>query len=460
MLHESTLELIKRHPQKLLNIPRWLAQGKAVLKIQIAELAHTDVASLPYRQEVLDLIHKARAAGRRVVLTTAAAPQIAHSIANHLKLFDEVISSELSRNLSAQTKARVLVERFGDGGFDYIGNAKEDLHVWRAARQVVVVSNSKKLFKEASMHGQPVQHIANSGNYPLALLKSLRPHQWLKNILVFVPLFAAHHGSDLSYLWPALLAFIAFCLTASSIYIINDLFDLSSDRLHKRKFKRPFASGEVPIAGGLVVAPILILAAIGIALLLPSTFLATLAFYMFLTTAYSLRLKRQVILDICLLAALYTIRVIAGAAATQIMPSFWLLAFSLFIFVSLALVKRYTELLDNPDPTAPLPGRGYRSGDMMVLMSLGTSSGMLSVLVLALYISSPNVAAMYQEPLWLWSLPPAALYWTSRLWMKAQRGEIHDDPVIFAIRDRQSLLVVLLLTPVLIAASVGWQPWL
>lgn len=459
MLHEAALDVARRDPLAYLRAPAWLRGGKAMVKHRLADLAKLDVARLPYRQEVLDLIREAREQGRHVVLATAAAPQIAHAIADHLGVFDDVLCSDETRNLSSHNKARLLVERYGEQGFDYVGNSRDDLPVWRAAREVVVVSNNGRLFAKAARHGQPMQRISRPRGGVPPLLRSLRPHQWLKNLLLFVPLLAAHHLGDLSSLRNALLAVIAFSLTASSVYIVNDLFDLQADRAHKSKHKRPFASGDAPILAGVVAAPILLLLALATAALLPPLFMVTLLIYMLLTSAYSFRLKRQVILDVILLAALYTIRVIAGSAATQILPSFWLLAFAMFVFFSLALVKRYTELLSSPPEAGALPGRGYVPGDMIVLMSLGTSSGLVSVLVLALYIASPQVAANYAEPLWLWLLPPAMLYWKSRLWMKTQRGEVHDDPVVFAMRDRQSILVLLFLAPVLAAARLGWQPW-
>jgi 4-hydroxybenzoate polyprenyltransferase len=252
---------------------------------------------------------------------------------------------------------------------------------------------------------------------------------------------------------------VAFSLAASSVYIVNDLVDLPSDRRHHRKHKRPFASGALPIAGGLVAAPLVLLAAIAIALFLPLAFLGVLAFYLALTSLYSFWLKRQVLVDVMLLAGLYTLRIIAGSAVTAIVPSFWLLAFSMFVFLSLAMVKRHQELHQAPDQGTPLAGRGYMRTDLPVLMALGAGSGLMSVMVLALYIDSPIVAQSYAEPVWLWLVPPVMLYWVGRLWMKAQRGEIHDDPVVFAVRDRQSQVVAVLIAIVTYAATVGLRFW-
>ncbi len=460
MLHEAVLDLAKRKPLALLNVPVWLRQGKALLKHRIGELSDLDVSRLPYRAEVLELISEARAQGRPVILATAAAPQIAHAIAEHLQLFDEVLCSDETCNLSARAKRQRLVERFGEGGFDYIGNHRDDLPVWEAANDVIVVSDSDRLFRQASRGGQTISRVSSTRSGVPPWIRCLRPHQWLKNLLIFVPLLAAHQPGDLTDFARAIMAIIAFSLTASAVYVVNDLFDLKDDRAHTTKRNRPLASGQLSIAAGLAMAPVLLLVAFSIALLISPMFLGTLLFYMLLTSAYSLRLKQQVILDVILLAGLYTIRVIAGSVATQIFPSFWLLAFSMFVFFSLALVKRYTELMNSLEKTRALPGRGYMQSDILVLMALGTSSALMSVLVLALYIDSPQVVANYEEPLWLWLLPPAMLYWTARLWMKTQRGEVDDDPVVFALRDRQSLLIVAILAPVIAAARMGWQPWL
>jgi 4-hydroxybenzoate polyprenyltransferase/phosphoserine phosphatase len=459
MLHEATLELLKRAPLSLARLPGWLAQGKAAMKHRISEAVQVEVAHLPYRREVLDLIEAARAEGRPVVLATASSAQIAEAVARHLGLFDLVLASDGATNLSAEAKAERLVAVFGERGFDYIGNGRADLPVWRRARRVIVVSSDDRLHARAGAHGQEVDRIADQGHRLLPWLKSLRPHQWLKNLLVFVPLFAAHKAGDMGLLLNAVLAFVAFSLAASSVYIVNDLVDLPSDRRHHRKHKRPFASGALPIAGGLVAAPLVLLAAIAVSLFLPLPFLGVLAFYMVLTSLYSFWLKRQVLVDVMLLAGLYTLRIIAGSAATAIVPSFWLLAFSMFVFLSLAMVKRHQELHQAQDQGALLAGRGYLPTDLPVLMALGAGSGLMSVMVLALYIDSPIVAQSYAEPVWLWLVPPAMLYWIGRLWVKAQRGQIHDDPVVFAARDRQSQIVALLIAIVAYAATAGLRFW-
>ena len=459
MLHETTLELAKRAPLSLVRVPGWLAQGKAAMKHRISEIVEVEAAHLPYRREVLDLIETARAQGRPIVLATASTTRIAQAVAGHLGLFDMVLSSDADTNLSAEAKAERLVAVFGERGFDYVGNDDADLPVWRRARRVIVVSGNDRLHAKAGVGGQDVDRIAIPRATMALWFKALRPHQWLKNLLVLVPLLAGHKAGDGGLLVNALLAFVAFSLAASSVYIVNDLVDLPSDRRHHRKHKRPFASGALPVAGGIVAAPLVLLAAVAVALFLPLPFLGVLGFYLVLTGLYSFWLKRQVLVDVMLLAGLYTLRIIAGSAATGIVPSFWLLAFSMFIFLSLALVKRHQELHQSQDDGTLLAGRGYMRSDLPALLALGAGSGLMSVMVLALYVDTPVVAASYREPVWLWLVPPVMLYWVGRLWMKAQRGEIHDDPVVFAVGDRQSQVIAVAIGAIAYAATIGWHLW-
>lgn len=459
MLHETTLQLLKAAPFELARFPGWLARGKAWLKHSIAARLALDVAHLPYRPEVLALIKEARAARRPVVLATAAAPQIAKAIADHLGLFDRIISSDDRVNLSAERKAGRLVAEFGKGGFDYIGNSTDDLPVWRHARFAIVVSRSGRLRTRAMKHGCPVQQVRDADAGLSPWLRCLRPHQWLKNLLVFLPLIAAHRFDDPVAVAAAVLGFVAFSMAASFGYLVNDLLDLNADRRHVRKRFRPFAAGALPIAGGIALAGVLLAGAMTIALLLPRLFAPVLLAYVCLTLAYSLRLKRQVVVDVILLAGLYTLRIVAGAMSVSVVLSFWLLAFSMFVFLSLALVKRYSELRLATEGRETLAGRGYRSTDLPVLMAQGTGSGLMAVMVLALYIDSPVVSASYRAPVWLWLAPPVMLYWMTRLWMKAHRGEVHDDPVVFAALDRQSQIVAVILCGVFSAAVAGWRFW-
>ncbi len=457
LLHESVLLLIKQSPWALFMLPLWLLRGKAYMKERIAERVNFNWSTLPYCVEVLEAISVARNAGRTVVLATASPRVWADGIAAHLGVFDAVLATENALNLSAGNKAERLCSLFGANGFDYAGNGTADLPVWAQARAGVVVSSSKKLLACA----QAVTHVVEVVRVPRAgvmgVLKGLRVHQWLKNLLVFVPLLAAHRVSGAEGFLQAVLAFLAFSFCASAVYVLNDLLDLESDRQHIRKRKRPFASGLIPIWQGMAMVPVLLVVALMLASMLPLAFGVVLAIYFVVTLVYSLRLKRQVIVDVMLLAALYTMRIIAGAAATGIVPSFWLLAFSMFIFLSLAIVKRYSELwvtLQQQKQTAA--GRGYAVSDLPVLASIGASAGMAAVLVLALYINDPETARLYPARMWLWLVPPAILYWVSRVWLKTCRGEIDDDPVVFAVKDWQSLLTGGLLALCFVLAASPW----
>ena len=445
LLHESVFRLLKAAPWLVLLLPVWLLRGKAYLKERLARRVSVDVTTLPLNDDVLDLARGARASGRRVILATASHRIPAQALATHLGLFDEVLATEGSVNLSGTAKHAMLVSRFGERGFDYVGNGHSDLAVWASARRAVVVSASATLARAAAAVTTVDRVIAPPRAGLRAYLRGLRLHQWLKNLLVFVPLFAAHHLHVRAELAQALLAFLSFSLCASAVYVLNDLLDLESDRSHVRKRLRPFASGVIPLWHGALLMPLLLGAALAIALLLPGAFALVLAAYFGCTLAYSILLKRQVIVDVLMLASLYTIRVIAGGAATAIVPSFWLLAFSMFMFLSLAMVKRYSELqLTLQQHQQGAAGRGYVVQDLPVLMSIGTGSGLVAVMVFALYINNPETRGNYSEPLWLWPVPPLLLYWVSRIWMKAHRGEVDDDPVVFAVRDWQSLVIVVL----------------
>jgi 4-hydroxybenzoate polyprenyltransferase len=377
---------------------------------------------------------------------------MAQAIAARLELFDEILASDGQRNLKGPTKAAALVERYGTRGFDYVGDSRADLPVWREAREAVVIG-SDRLARAAA----EVAKVTRRFTVPpraVALLQALRPHQWSKNILLFLPLIAAHQLDDGASLLAASLAFVVFGLTASSVYLLNDLLDLPADRAHPRKRERPFAAGTLSLSSGVLLSPLLLLTAVVLSLVfLPPLFTLILGGYYLLTTAYSFGLKRKPVVDVLVLAALYTARVIAGAAAVAIVPSFWLLAFSMFMFLSLALAKRYTELdglRERGELTAA--GRGWHVDDLPLVQSLGTGAGLACVLVLALYIDSEPAKRLYATPQALWLVCPLLLYWISRLWFKTHRGKMHDDPVVFALRDRVSLLVGALTIGILVLA--------
>jgi 4-hydroxybenzoate polyprenyltransferase len=454
LLHEAVFRLMKQSFFSLFLLPYWLLRGKAYMKARLADRVAIDAALLPYNEPVVDYLRTARDEGRHVVLATASHRKFAEAVARHLGVFGEIVATDKDMNLSGSNKAGLLVKMFGEKGFDYAGNSRTDLKVWRHAAGAVVVNAPTSLANEAAQLCKLVQTFPSG---PLRLghyLKALRPHQWLKNVLIFLPLLAAHKITDWQLVINTVQAFLAYGLCASSVYLLNDLLDLPSDREHPRKRKRPFASGAVPISHGVLLIPLLLGGAIVMSASLPSLFLLVLGGYYLTTLAYSIWLKNKVLVDVITLAGLYTFRIIAGAAATAIAPSFWLLAFSMFLFLSLALVKRYSELLVVlKQNKANASGRGYNVDDLPLLMSLGASSGFLSVLVMALYLNSPDVNTLYGHPQILWLVLPLLLYWISRIWMKTHRGEMHDDPVIFAVRDRISMYTALVVAGVIWLAS-------
>lgn len=440
-LHESLLALLRANPLYLFVLPFWLLRGKAHFKREVARRIVPAPASYAFNEPFLAWL-RTQHGHRPLVLCTAADARVARAVADHVGVFDAVLSSDGRDNLAGGAKAMALVERFGAKGFDYAANAAIDVPAWAQARHAVVVNAPPSVERAAADVGTVGRTFPRNPASPVTLLRALRPHQWAKNLLVFVPVLTAHLAFEPVALVQASLAFAAFCLCASSVYVVNDLLDLPSDRAHPRKRQRPFASGALPVVHGMVAAPLLAVAAFAIATALPVRFVIVLAAYLALTFAYSLWLKRVELLDVVVLASLYTGRIIAGAVAIAVPLSFWLLAFSMFLFLSLALVKRHAELaLVREHGHAAAAGRGYRVDDLPLLATLGGASGYLSVLVLALYINSRDSAALYGEPQLLWLLCPLLLYWISRVWLLTMRGRMHHDPVVFALRDRASLLV-------------------
>ena len=439
---ESVLALLRRNPAYLVLCLFWLLRGRAHLKREVARRVRMDVDRLPYDQRILDWLCEQRG-HRRLVLCTASDQILADAVAAHVGAFDEVLGSDGERNLGGRVKADVLCERYGERGFDYAGNAPTDLNVWSRARQAIVVNASSGVLRRARAISHVERVFAGEGGGWRMWLKALRPHQWLKNTLVFVPLLAAHQLLVVEASLRSLVAFIAFSLCASAAYVLNDLLDLEADRRHPRKRERPFAAGRLPLAGGLLIAPLLTAMAFAIAASLSVQFLGVLLAYAVTTLTYSLVLKRIAMLDVVTLAALYTLRIIGGAVAIPVEASFWMLAFSMFLFLSLAMVKRYTEIHQVASRGAErISGRGYRVDDKGLILALGSSAGYLSVLVLALYINSTKSAALYSRHEVLWLLSPLLLYWISRTWLITRRGDMHDDPVVFALTDKVSLGVL------------------
>nr|WP_180166834.1 UbiA family prenyltransferase [Stenotrophomonas sp. SbOxS2]NYT99523.1 UbiA family prenyltransferase [Stenotrophomonas sp. SbOxS2] len=440
VLYESLLALLAKNPLYIFLIPLWLLKGKAVVKRELARRVALPPETLPYDERVLEILRTSTQRPR--VLCTASDELLVAPIAKHLGLFEEVMCSNGTQNLAGHRKAKALVERFGEKGFDYLGNGTVDLEVWRHAASAVVVNGSPSLVERARGITEVSNVLPAQAVGLRTWIKALRVYQWLKNLLVLVPLLTAHRLFDLEASVQAIIAFLAFGLCASGVYVLNDLLDLTPDRMHSRKRKRPFAAGRIPILHGLLAAPVLAIAGFALAFACSWEFAAVLVGYYILTLSYSLKLKRLVMIDVILLAALYTVRIIGGTVAIGAEMSFWLLAFSMFIFLSLALLKRFAELESarlNGKQTAI--GRGYSTDDLSLIQSMGTSAGYIAVMVFALYINSPASLELYSYPKALWLLCPVLLYWISRVWMVAHRGHMHDDPIVFAVTDRASQIV-------------------
>ncbi len=453
LLWEGLFILLKKNPLYVFMVPFWLAAGPARLKQAIAERIDIDPASLPYREALLQRLRADHADGRKIVLATGTPRKFAEAIAAHLGIFDYVLATDGPHNMTSGRKRDALIAAYGDGGFDYAGNSRHDLKVFDAARDAIVVAPDRHAARWQAVHGAETMPAPKPTLK--TLVKMLRVHQWLKNSLIAVPMVLSHEYFNGNMIWQCLLAFISFSAVASAIYILNDFFDLALDRKHATKRNRPFASGVLSIPFGLGAMAALLAIGIAAGLLLPIQFLGVLAGYLVVTTAYSLSFKRMLLVDVLTLAGLYTVRVLAGAAATGVDVSFWLLAFSIFFFLSLALVKRYVELRTTAIPPGErIAGRGYRIEDQEIVAQAGMASAFSSALVLALYMDSVAVRELYPHPWLVWPLAPIVLYLTMRVWILARRDEMHDDPVVFIIRDWRSQIVVAIGAALLVAG--GW----
>ena len=434
-LWESLIVLARRRPTRLAALPGWLAGGKAAFKRRLAQEAVPDPASLPYDRDVLAFIRERKARGGQVVLATAADRAVADAVALHLGLFDCVLASDGATNLSREAKHDAIMKHAAGATFGYLGDGRDDEAVRRAASRSAVVARPRLTARD--------------------LASTLRIRQWMKNLLVLVPLALAHRISDLPLLGAGIAAFVSFSLCASAVYVLNDLWDLDADRRHPVKRGRPMASGSVSIPDGIAVAAISLAGAFfTAAAFLPQAFLPVLAGYLVITTLYTFLLKRFAVLDVVVLALCYAYRVIAGAVATGILLSGWLLAFSLFFFLSLAFLKRFAELaMRRAGGLGAEGGRGYASGDLEVIRLLGIASATVAVFVMALYVTNPQVTLLYRRPPALWLVALATLYWLGRIWLLAGRGAIKDDPFSFTVGDRVSYATVALMAVVLVAAS-------
>ncbi len=470
-LVDSVVVLLRQNPGAVIRFPTWLAAGKAAFKRNLTTLVAIDVVHLPYNLGLLEYLRQQHAAGREIYLATGADTLLAERVAAHLGIFAGVLASDGSTNLTGKNKLAAFQSRFAQG-FSYIGNARPDVSLLTACIDPMVANPHRGLLSGLHAAGiQPVRTFTETVHPVKAWLKAVRLHQWAKNTLIFLPLLLAHERAP-GPLLALLLAFISFGLAASATYILNDLLDLEADRHHPRKRRRPFAAGDLSPIAGLAMILIFLFVSLAIALLLPHAllllpprvalvrpfkFLEWLVIYAVSTTAYSLRLKRMMLVDVIVLSGLYTIRILAGSAASGIPVSTWLAAFSIFFFLSLAFVKRFAELESmrlRSEATGKIAvkGRGYRVSDLEQLRSFGTASGYASVVVFALYIGNLDSAALYEHNSRLWLLVPVLLLWLSRLWLMASRGDLHEDPVVYAITDQRSLLLGAVVVAIVLSA--------
>jgi 4-hydroxybenzoate polyprenyltransferase len=445
LLLESLVRVLKQSPWLMFMLPIWLFKGKNYLKSQLAHRARIEIAVLPWNHDLLNWLSEEKTSGRRLILVTGSHIHLAQQVAIEHPLFEEVLATDDQTNLVGRNKAARLVERFGVRGFDYIGNEKADLHIWKQARKAIVVSAAASV--EKAVAALPETELERTfSSPPMRLkewLKAVRLHQWMKNLLVLLPLLTAHRFMEWEAVVNALIAFLAFGLCASATYLFNDLCDLDADRAHRSKHRRALASGRLRIDKAVLLMLILGVCDLALLLLLPVGFAVMLLVYLISTLLYSFWLKSHAMIDVVTLAGLFTVRVIAGGEAIGVELSFWLMAFSIFIFLSLALVKRVSELLNlvHLPGEKSAKGRGYQVIDIPILKGMGSSSGFLAVLVYALYIHSDEVMRLYSEPRLLWLTCPLLLYWIGHMWLVTGRVEMNEDPIVYAIKDWRSWVV-------------------
>lgn len=441
-LLDSLLLLARSQPLAALRVPWWILRGRAAVKSEVCRRVSLDPRHLPYNRTLVEFLESERGEGRRLYLATGADCQLAQRIADHLGIFEGVLASDGRTNFTAANKLAGLRETFGEDGYDYVGNASPDLPLLEHAGAAMLANPTPGLRARLRGRGVRVERVfeerAARGR---AIRKAIRVHQWTKNSLIFVPMVLAH-VLRVNVLANALFAFLAFSLCASATYIANDLLDIEADRRHPSKRLRPFAAGDLSVKTGVALSAVLLAGSLALAiLLLPVSFLLWLCVYLATTLSYSLYFKRMVLVDVILLSGLYTLRLLAGSAATHVPISPWLGAFALFLFLSLAMVKRFSELQNTRARGQTLAnGRGYLLVDIEQMRSFGTASAYAAVVVFSFYIGAHDVTELYRHASRLWLITPLMILWISRVWLLASRGELNEDPVIFALTDRMSLL--------------------
>ena len=451
-LWEALVRVARTSPRALFGLLVLLRHGKAAFKKAALTLAAINVESLPYRPELLRFLKREKSFRRRLVLITGSDQAFADRVNEHLHLFDEVIGSRPGVNLIAHNKRDELVKRYGKKGFVYIGDSAHDVPVWEEAAAGIAIGCSRYRINRLRSKGLRLTGRKDKSSKLLSLLRALRCHHWVKNVLVFLPIILAGQFANVRDWVLALTAGAALSIVASGTYLLNDVFDLEADRRHPTKRFRPLAAGTMPIPVALALIPFLLLAGLGLAACVSLDCMMLSAGYVILTVLYSVRLKRIPILDVTFLAALYCFRVFLGGQATGIAISRWTMLFCIFTLLSLALLKRFTELRLAEATGSTDFGRGYRVDDASILGTFGITSGYLGALVFALYLMSPDVSLEYSRPDLLWMVCPLLVYWVSRIWLMAQRGVMHWDPVEFAARDKASYVVFGLVGVILLLA--------
>ena len=445
MMMEAAVAMITKNPLFVFCLPLWLLRGRAFMKEKIARYAPPlPGAHLPYRHNLLAWLREQK---RPLVLATAAHKTHAEAVAKHLGIFSAVLATENGVNLSGKNKAQQLCKLYGEHNFDYAGNSRADIAVWQHAANAIVVAAPRSVRNNI---GIPVLHSITDDGIIAKLRhwrRAIRPRHWLKNLLLFVAVVGGHQLFSPPVLGASVLAFAVFCLMASAAYLLNDIFDLQHDRTNENK-KRPAAAGDIGIAESFGAAILLYAAAAYLAFYLPPPFVYIAGFYGAATLIYSLWLKRALLLDVLSLSVFFTARIVAGGAATGIELSFYLLSFALFLFLSLALLKRHGELL-KLSAGAAISGRAYRTQDAPILAALGAAAGMIAIFILTLYLDSAEVRARYENPEMLFLTLPLMIYWISRIWLLSARGKIGGDPVVYVFRDRPSLICGALLLSIL-----------
>lgn len=438
-LHQAVFLLIRRYPFTILKLPGWIKRGRAFFKNEVMKKVILDVSALPYNQKFIDFLHQEKKNGRKLILTTAANFRTAQAVADHLNIFDEILASSPTENLYGLKKQQAILNKYQD--YDYAGDSIGDLPVFNSARKKILVNPLKRIKINAD-------HVIDDRSiFITTFFKALRPYQWIKNILIFTPILLAHDIKNFNSIEKGIMAFFSFSFIASAIYIFNDLLDLEADQNHPKKKYRPFASGNLQLINGLWLIPILLIISFTMGILVSNSFLIILLIYLILTTLYSIKIKQLFGLDVIILTILYILRVISGSFATGNEISAWFIGFSLFLFLSLALFKRFSELEElkgRSDHEVSQRERGYKISDKNILFYTGCFAALSTIIVLVGYILSPTAQDLYTLNYRLWFLLPLITYWFIRLWLNARRGNFHDDPLLFAITDIQTYIIAIL----------------